>query len=517
MTNEIELLVKMSYHELVNYLLNKYGPAKYNYFYNEWCRSVNQKVSRMQEGLYCHHIDEDKAIRLSDIKHAQINPYEYQLAERLVYCNILEHLILHFKIFLEPKHKDANKDEILGIGGVFRYICPLINDYLSGYKYINETKKFAFEIIDDLFGKYIYILRWFFSEYNKEKEGSSHSLKVMLAKTTRRDMVQDVYNMLIVPEVSDQISIEDLTILEKGSKNGNRENSYELGRLYSIGRRVTIDLQKAFRYFLDAAEKNHLLSILEVAISYDEGLGVEQNIKQAIVYYKKAAKQKNLKAIKRLGRIYLYNLKKYDKAAYYLEKEIELGHLDDCFLLSEAYFKLNRADRAIMLNQGIIDIAKDNVHLHKLALTAYKNLDHIFISEKLESELALKWYTDQIEKGDKTAVYKMAQVYVKMRKNTHNIHKAIEWLELSYQQGDFNALIDLGDIYLNGKHEFKDNEKAKKYYELASQYELAEGYYRLASYYRSKLNGEKDLAKAREYVYKAKLLEINKKKPFLVK
>ena len=96
-STEIKNQLKMTYDELVDYLLKKYGPAQYDYFCNESCKSKNSKVSRTNEGLYCHHIDENKAILLSNDKFAVNNPFEYQKANRLVYCNVLEHLILHIK------------------------------------------------------------------------------------------------------------------------------------------------------------------------------------------------------------------------------------------------------------------------------------------------------------------------------------------------------------------------------------------------------------------------------------
>lgn len=78
---EIKNQLKMTYNELIDYLLKKYGPSKYDYFCNESCKSKNHKISRTNEGLYCHHIDEDKAILLSNDKFAAMNPWEYQKAD----------------------------------------------------------------------------------------------------------------------------------------------------------------------------------------------------------------------------------------------------------------------------------------------------------------------------------------------------------------------------------------------------------------------------------------------------
>lgn len=88
----------MSYEDLIQYLLKKYGPAKYNYFYTEDCKTKNRKASRTSEGLYCHHIREDIGDNLSQPSFAKGTPFSWHKAENLVYCNALEHLILHIKI-----------------------------------------------------------------------------------------------------------------------------------------------------------------------------------------------------------------------------------------------------------------------------------------------------------------------------------------------------------------------------------------------------------------------------------
>lgn len=154
---EIKNEILMSYQELVDYLLNKYGSAKYDYFCNESCRSKNSKISRSSEGLQCHHIDEDKAIQLSEPKYAIYNPYEYQKADRLVYCNILEHLLLHMKIAFSPRNPEANFWENPGVGGIFN-ILPGINDYYGGFEYKREYQKKLYEVIADNFDAYIGLL-----------------------------------------------------------------------------------------------------------------------------------------------------------------------------------------------------------------------------------------------------------------------------------------------------------------------------------------------------------------------
>lgn len=97
--DDIFRLLDMNYKSAISFLWNKYGKVQYDYFCNENCSSENKKIQRSCEGLFLHHIDEDKYINLSQREVAKIYPYEAQKADRLVYCNYLEHLILHIKIF----------------------------------------------------------------------------------------------------------------------------------------------------------------------------------------------------------------------------------------------------------------------------------------------------------------------------------------------------------------------------------------------------------------------------------
>lgn len=193
---EIKKQLKMTYSELVDYLLKKYGKAQYDYFVNENCKSKNKKVSRTDEGLYCHHIDEDKAIMLCNDKFAVHNPYEYQKANRLVYCNILEHLILHIKIVEEPQNINANKLEAQGIGGVVNFMCPQINDYFNGYQFKQQWLLNVFSLIENNFDDYIEILKYFLQVVENHPVYSLIITKELLSIGWDKQIVKKVYKQL---------------------------------------------------------------------------------------------------------------------------------------------------------------------------------------------------------------------------------------------------------------------------------------------------------------------------------
>ena len=175
-------LMRMTYKQLVEHLLSKYGKAQYDYFINESCKSKNLKVLRAKEGLECHHIDEDKAIRLSNSQDALNNPFGYQKADRLVYCNYLEHLLLHIKIAEEPRNIHANKNELPGIGGAVNYIVKDLNGFYNNEISSHESKNIAASIVENDYDSYIFMLKRLWSIIKNNPEYNTLYSKEDLAR-----------------------------------------------------------------------------------------------------------------------------------------------------------------------------------------------------------------------------------------------------------------------------------------------------------------------------------------------
>ena len=83
---------------------------------------------------------------LCNDKFAVNNPFEYQKAGRLVYCNLLEHLLLHVKIAENPS-PDANENELPGIGGAINFICKDLNDIYSGKEFTSNRYCLIFTLL----------------------------------------------------------------------------------------------------------------------------------------------------------------------------------------------------------------------------------------------------------------------------------------------------------------------------------------------------------------------------------
>ncbi|USS92963.1 hypothetical protein M8332_04980 [Fructilactobacillus ixorae] len=137
---EAKQLLDLDYQSAVKSLLNKYGKSTKDYYsekmYVDFLKEnrktliKTKEISRTDEGLYIHHIDEDKYIQLSTPKIIKSfgYPFTVQKADRLVYCNLIEHSILHTLISREA-------DGLQGRGGYWAFIRPTIIEwFIAGKK-----------------------------------------------------------------------------------------------------------------------------------------------------------------------------------------------------------------------------------------------------------------------------------------------------------------------------------------------------------------------------------------------
>lgn len=113
---EYKNLLSLSYEDAVESLLQKYGPViddyfrekSYNRFFNGEIKSITKgKFTKTSEGLYCHHVFENKYYNLTNKNFCkeQNAPYEVHKKENLVYCDLIEHFILHILITKETNGK----------------------------------------------------------------------------------------------------------------------------------------------------------------------------------------------------------------------------------------------------------------------------------------------------------------------------------------------------------------------------------------------------------------------------
>lgn len=131
----LEKVMELNYIEYVVYLKAKYGKVKENYVIkNKNSYKYNKNNSRVDEGLMIHHVLEDQYVYLSNASYNDfnalcINHPETQSANNLVYCNYIEHLILHIKIM----ESQTMEHRVCGWGGIFSIMKHINSAYKCYY------------------------------------------------------------------------------------------------------------------------------------------------------------------------------------------------------------------------------------------------------------------------------------------------------------------------------------------------------------------------------------------------
>lgn len=155
------LIVKdFTYLEYCDYLQNKYGIGLDDYMTKSY--NPKPKCKRTKEGLLAHHKKEDTMILLSTKEVAMMCPIEWQSKENIVYCDYLEHLLLHILICKYQSDKEIDFVKV-GLGGVVKFIVPELNDLYSGWETGQAWRKNCHDKVKGDKAVYMEMLKQFIS------------------------------------------------------------------------------------------------------------------------------------------------------------------------------------------------------------------------------------------------------------------------------------------------------------------------------------------------------------------
>jgi hypothetical protein len=180
-----------TYSEYCDYLQTKYGIGLCDYM-TENFKCINKKCSRVSDGLYAHHRYEDCASLLCNKERASLYPFEYQKAQNIVYCNLLEHLFLHILICEYPN--PVNKDDILGSGGVLNFFVPQLNDFYTGWIPKLDWQFICLNIVKENKDTYLLLLKRFYNNYNNLSCSKYEKRSYRLFNKSALDNVRYLYN-----------------------------------------------------------------------------------------------------------------------------------------------------------------------------------------------------------------------------------------------------------------------------------------------------------------------------------
>lgn len=127
-------LIGKPYSELIGILIQKYGNVSDDFFREKsYQRFLNGEIKTITRGKYkrtdegfTHHIFEDQFENLSNTQYIHDFRYDfyYQRKQNLVYCDLIEHLILHAIIASETNGE-------LGYSGYECYLKDMVEEWFT--------------------------------------------------------------------------------------------------------------------------------------------------------------------------------------------------------------------------------------------------------------------------------------------------------------------------------------------------------------------------------------------------
>lgn len=248
---------------------------------------------------------------------------------------------------------------------------------------------------------------------------------------------------------------------ELAASAGSVDALVELGNLYLDGAGdLPPDEEKAFGYFLQAAEADNSRGWEWTGYCLYEGKGIPKNRQEAARWYKKAAKKGLYNSCYMLGMIYGYDdaLFDYEQAVFFFEKSAELGQPVALVKLGTMHLNGTRAtppNREEAFEYFLRAAQADDE-------LGWKWLTHCHYrgyGSRQNQKKALQFYRETAKAGKRDGRYMLGMLYG-YDATSPDYRKAARWFKEAAKQGHSDAQLKLGFYYHHGRGVVKNYKKA---------------------------------------------------------
>jgi len=275
---------------------------------------------------------------------------------------------------------------------------------------------------------------------------------------------------------------------------GNVKGQSALGQMYEKGYYVDVDMKEAIIWYKKAAEQSDINAQLSLAYIYRNVDG-EKDDKKALEVFSKLARAGNLDAQKKLGYSYMMGERapqNYKQAMYWFQKAQEQGDGYSCGAIGWMYssglgveknlqqalywFKkgIERNDKYSKneiagLEKKIERLAQAS--LHQKSIKEY-NLGHKWergIAGYEDHNKAIKHYKKAIKLGNIKAKFRLAQVYERSEQIARDYSSALYWYKKAAEHGDALAYYRVSKLYRAGHGVKKDDKLALQWCKEAAE------------------------------------------------
>ena len=280
----------------------------------------------------------------------------------------------------------------------------------------------------------------------------------------------NLFVLLAVLFTAPLVAFADENLKQLAIKFKDPTSFYLLAQKYAVRGADNADFKEAIKWYKEAAKLGHTKSKLKLGAFYYEGLGTDINYDQAATYLKEPADNGYVDAQYMLGMIYLNGssqIRKNERKAFGLIlKAAEDFHADAMYQVGSMYLQGTGTKKNIQKAKEYLKLAEEQ-NIGE-ATTLLANIDDeggqpeskktILTKRKTTGEILM----EAAETGNANAQFNLAQAYLEGRHGLKkNEKKAISWLESAAKNNHRDAQYLLGSFYYNGKPVKRDFKIAK--------------------------------------------------------
>ena len=220
------------------------------------------------------------------------------------------------------------------------------------------------------------------------------------------------------------------------------------------------DREKAFEVFVTASEKGSLDAMFQIAIMFQNGIGVVKDLSKCIEWLEKSSKQHHVSSLILLSSYYqngVFVPKDDEKAISLLQQAADLGNVQAAYTLATLYLESTEVDVGKELSQQ---------YFTQFYEGTFSNHCYWIPTEDstLGSDSRVSFLLKSAEYGNVNAISSLIGICSAGTGNEIVLTKCIKMLESLSDSGNVVAIRLLGSAYAEGKGVPKDPQAAIGWY-----------------------------------------------------
>lgn len=317
---------------------------------------------------------------------------------------------------------------------------------------------------------YVYASIHLANVYDNELLNEANDEKAIeyYSRANEADLVEGTYGLAFCYLHGKGVKLDFDKALElylRAEQLGSYEAKVDIGIMYENGGEFfEVNYVRAFDYMLQAAEYGISFAQYKVGIYYLEGIGIEQDFKQALLWLERALENDLIIAATALGDMYLYD--------YVADAE---------FNKAFDYYEFAAQNNCVVVGYGVcfqygVGVEKDEkraVDIYKGTLeeghigAAYRLGQCYFygIGTEVNYSSAFDYFSQSVEAGNTMSAGFIGNMYLKGLGVEVDAEQGVEFLSIAAHDNDGHAQYELGNCYLKGEGVEQSDEQALFWYQ----------------------------------------------------